>query len=85
MFKHLMIAAATASLATATASAADWRVTQIHQGGGRTTTVVVREHADRPTKAPYALTGQQKTKTSQRVVQRWSGPRYIGPVVERER
>jgi hypothetical protein len=85
MLKHLIIAAAAIGLSTASASAAKWQVKQIHQGGGRTATVVVREYAKKPAKAPYALTGNQEQKKAKRVVQRWVGPHYIGPVLEYER
>ena len=30
--------------------------------------------------SPYALTGRTEVRTVRRVVQRWSGARYIGPV-----
>ena len=81
MFKRIVIATAAIGLSVASASAAKWETRQIHQGGGRTTTMVVRSQ-ERPATAPYALTGKQEPKKTKRVVQRWAGPHYIGPVVE---
>ena len=82
MFTRIVIATAAIGLSVASASAAKWETRQIHQGGGRTTTVVVRSHAEKPATAPYALTGKQEPKKTKRVVQRWAGPHYIGPVLE---
>ena len=83
MLKHLIIATAAIGLSTASAVAAKWERRQIHQGGGRTVTVLVREQGKKPAKAPYALAGKPESK--KRVVQRWVGPHYIGPVFEYER
>jgi hypothetical protein len=86
MLKQLLIVVAAAiGLSTASASAAQWRVKQIPQGGGKYGTVVVREYAKKPAKAPYALAGDRESKRVKRVVQRWVGPHYIGPVLEYER
>ena len=47
--------------------------------------VLVRVDRDNGKIEPYALTGRPEIKSVRRVVQRWSGSRYIGPMWVTER
>ena len=47
--------------------------------------VLVRSSADRGVVRPYALVGDRQVRTVRRVVQRWSGSRYVGPAWVTER
>ena len=47
--------------------------------------VSVRVDQRKPAIAPYALTGQPEVRSERRLVQRWLGARFIGPVWVTER
>ena len=84
--RSLVAAVAVGVLApTAFAGAPKYETRRVPMGPRADHYVFVRVNAERGGDRPYALTGYGEVKTVRRVVQRWSGPRYIGPVWITER
>jgi hypothetical protein len=47
--------------------------------------VLVRVSRETRSSAPYALTGRPEVRIVRRLIHRWAGPHYIGPVWVTER
>lgn len=89
MFKKMIVVAAVAAgslalTACAHAAGGEYELKRIPMGPRPDYYVMVRAGRHKPLGAPDSVAGPQRQKTELRLVQRWAGPHYIGPVWVRD-
>lgn len=89
MFRKIVVAAVVAGASLSLAAAAEasrvkYELKRIPMGPRPDHYVLVRADRHKPLGAPDSVAGRQRQKTELRLVQRWAGPHYIGPVWVRD-